>query len=61
MAVCKWRTSGKHEGCLWASLGSLERPKDLKDIKTSHLSGDRYKFFQRPGHLCETSENLFQR
>ena len=27
-------TSGKCEGCLLASLGSLERPKDLKDMKS---------------------------
>ena len=27
-------TSGKCEGCLWASLGSLERPKYLKDMKS---------------------------
>jgi hypothetical protein len=44
-------TSGKHEGRLWASLGSLERPKDFKDTETTHLSGDRYIFFQRHGHL----------
>ena len=43
--------SGKHEGHLWASLGSLERPKDFKDTETTHLSGDRYIFFQRHGHL----------
>jgi hypothetical protein len=43
--------SGKHEGHLWASLGSLERPKDFKDTETAHLSGDRYIFFQRHGHL----------
>jgi len=44
-------SSGKHEGRLWASLGSSERPKDLKDMETAHLSGDRYIFFQRHGHL----------
>ena len=44
-------TSGKHEGRLWASLGSLERSKALKDVETTHLLGDRYIFFQRHGHL----------
>jgi hypothetical protein len=44
-------TSGKHEGRLWASLGSLERPKDFKDTETIHLSGEGYIFFQRHGHL----------
>ena len=34
-----------------SSLRSLERPKDLKDLKTLHLSGDRYIFFKRSGHL----------
>ena len=41
-------TSGKCEGCIWASLGSLERSKDMKSW---HLLGDRYKFFQRTSHL----------
>jgi hypothetical protein len=51
LEIVNFSASGKHEGCLWVSLGSLERPKDLKDIKTSGLSGDRYIFFQRPRHL----------
>jgi hypothetical protein len=45
------RTSGKHEGGLWASLGSSERPKDFKDTETIDLSGERYIFFQRHGDL----------
>ncbi|KAF8803210.1 hypothetical protein BYT27DRAFT_7304839 [Phlegmacium glaucopus] len=43
---------------VWASLGSSERPKDLKDIKTMRLLRDRYKIFLRPGHLWETLEYL---
>jgi hypothetical protein len=34
-----------------SSLGSLERPKDLKDGEMERLSGDGYIFFQRRDHL----------
>jgi len=61
--MVEWKlrsSSGKHEGRLWASLRSLERPKDFKDMETAHLSGDRYIFFQRHGHLLRDHRESFK-
>jgi len=53
-------TSGKHGGRLSASLGSLERSRDLKDVEMAHLSGDRYIISQRQV-LFKRPLRVFQR